>query len=72
MSALAAAAAATFTDDDDDDECVGDSSRDVLGNLRHTTKVLLQGALLDLRRAKDKEPKSLDDIKRYISILLQL
>ena len=51
-----------------DDECVGDSSKDILGNLKHTAKVLLQEALLDVRlgEAKNREPKSLDSIIRSL------
>lgn len=43
-------------------EGVGDSSRDVLGNVRRTTKALLQAATEE--EGEDSRPKELEDFIR--------
>lgn len=44
---------------------VGDSSRDVLGNVKRVAKVLLQAAALDALRVEEEDKaRSLDDLIR--------
>ena len=44
-----------------EEECVGDSSSNILGNVKRVAKALLQDALLKVRE-ETNEPKCLDDL----------